>query len=203
MDADFNNQATKKGHNMIAMTDAEPSRTITMAAIENRARLYAEARTALEAELNELAEELDAAKRKHLAALKRLAARVAEREAELHNAVEVSPELFQKPRTAIFHGVKVGFTTSPGKVEFDDSEQVLKLLRRVFGDEDAKPYIISKEEPSKAALKQLDVVTLAKVGCRIEGAGDVVVLKCVDGDIEKLVARLIDKMVDAMVDGRE
>jgi hypothetical protein len=185
---------------MINMTEAEPRREITLGTIEERAARYTQARGELEAQITALAEEMDAIKRKHLRALRRLSSVVAEAEAELYNAIEVSPELFIKPRTAIFHGVKVGFTTGSGKVAFDDPDQVIKLIRKVFPDQ-AEVLIRSTEAPAKDALKLLDEADLRKVGCRLEDKGDLVVLKCVDGDIEKLVNKLIDKMVEAMTDG--
>lgn len=185
---------------MIMMTETEPSQPITLGTIEERAARYTGARGELEAQLNAMAEEMDAVKRKHLRALRRLSGVVAEREAELYNAIEVSPDLFIKPRTAIFHGVKVGFTKGIGRVAFDDADQVLKSIRR-FRKEDASCFIRTKEEPNKDALKQLTTDELARLGCRLEGTGDEVVLKCVDGDIEKLVNKLVDKMVEAMVDG--
>lgn len=185
---------------MIMMTEAEPRRETSLDTIEERAARYAHERAKLDEQLSAIAEDLDAVKRRHLRALRRQAGVVAEREAELYNAVEVSPELFAKPRTAIFHGVKVGFTTGTGRVAFDDPDQVVKLIRKVFPDQ-AEVLIRTKEEPAKDALKLLDEADLRKLACRLEGTGDLVVLKCVDGDIEKMVNKLIDKMVEAMVDG--
>jgi hypothetical protein len=152
----------------------------------------------LEFQIANLQEDLDRARTKHLRGLKRTAALVAEQEANLTAAIEAAPELFKKPRTHVFHGVKVGLTGSPGRVEFDDADSVIAQIRKLR-EEDADVLIRTKEEPNKDALRQLEVPDLRKLGCRIVGEGDQVVVKRTAGDVEKLIAKLIDRMVDAMV----
>jgi hypothetical protein len=39
-----------------------------------------------------------------------------------------------KPRTIMLHGVKCGFTTSVGKLAFDDVERVARLIKSVYGE---------------------------------------------------------------------
>jgi phage host-nuclease inhibitor protein Gam len=156
----------------------------------------------LEQMIADLEADLETVKRKHLTLLKRQAGVVANREAALIAAIEAAPELFKKPRTLMMHGVKLGYTTSQGRVEFEDADQVVKLIRRYYADL-LDEFVRTKEEPSKDALRRLTEPELAKICCRIEGAGDVVVLKRVAGDIEKLISRLIDKMVAAMVETEE
>ena len=86
----------------------------------------------LEEQIAALEADLEAVKAKHLRGLKKQAAIVAAREAELNSAVEGSPELFVKPRTFIMHGCKVGFSTSTGSVDFEDEAQVVKLVEKHF-----------------------------------------------------------------------
>src|SRR3989442_1674414 len=82
-----------------------------LAAVESLCQRLAEARAELEVEIQLVQAELASIRDKHLRGLKRLAAGVAEREAILRAAIESAPNLFIKPRTVIFHGVKVGFVT--------------------------------------------------------------------------------------------
>jgi hypothetical protein len=183
---------------MIAPNEIEPRHTTSLADIEGKSLLAANARRLFEDQLNELTAELAAVKKKHIAALKKLAALAATREAELFNLVESAPELFTKPRTVIFHGIKVGFTKSDGKIEWDDDAQVIKLIRKHLKDQE-DVLIAKKETPSAAALRNLTAADLQRVGCRLEGAGDVVVFKWADGEIEKAFDKLIAKMVEGMV----
>jgi len=142
----------------------------------------------LEEQIAALEADLAAVKAKHLRGLKKQAAIVAAREAELHSAVEGSPELFVKPRTFVMHGCKVGFTSSTGSVDFEDEAYVIKQVEKHFKarfDELVK----TEYTPRKDALRTLTALELAKLGCRIDGAGDV----------EKLINKLIEKLVGAMV----
>jgi hypothetical protein len=185
---------------MIAPSEpiAAAPRPATLGDIETRCAKYEDESTTLEAMIAELETDLEAVKNKHLRALKRQASVVAGCEAELIGAVETSPGLFVKPRTLTLHGVKVGLTTSVGKVAFDDEETVVKLVKKMF-DSVAPDYIHTSEVPNKDALRTLDPKLLNKLGCRIDGAGDVVLVKRTAGDVEKLLTKLKDKLVEAMV----
>jgi hypothetical protein len=92
----------------------------------------------------------------------------------------------------------VGFASSVGKIVFDDADTVVKLVER-FRKDDAETLIRTEKEPNKDALRTLSPADLARLGCRIEGAGDVVVVKREAGEVEKLIKRLIEKLVEAMV----
>lgn len=170
----------------------------TLASIEQLcARFDGEAATLEEAIAN-LEADLDAVKKKHLRIVKRQAAVVAGCEAELQSAVEAAPDLFEKPRSITLHGVKVGYNMSNGRLEYQDADSVVKLIKRYRGD-DVELLIHTSEEPNKDALRKLPAVDLAKLGCSIAGAGDQVIVRRVAGDVEKLVKKLMEKMVEAMV----
>jgi len=184
---------------MIATLDPVAGRAATpLADIENLCARFEDEAAALEILIAELEADLETVKQKHIAGLKRQAGVVARREAELTATVEANPGLFEKPRTIILHGIKCGFTSSIGKLVFDDAETVLKLIRR-FRKEDAETFIRSTPEPNKDALKTLEAAELARLGCRIEGAGDVVIVRRVAGDVEKLLKKMMEKLVETML----
>ena len=166
--------------------------------IETFAARYDTECAKLESMVGDLENDLEAAKQKHLRGLKRQASVVAARQAELHSAVEQSPALFVKPRTLTLHGTKLGFTSSEGKVAWNDDEKVVQLIEKQFPkrfDELVKTGFT----PKKDALRELTAGELAKLGCRIEGAGDMVLVKRVAGDVERLINKLIEKLASAMV----
>lgn len=184
---------------MIAPHESLAGRTIApLAGIEILCSRFDAESAELEQLITALETDLEAVKAKHLAGLKRQASVVARREAELTGAVEANPGLFIKPRTLTLHGIKAGYTSSVGKLAFDDADTTVSLIRR-FRKDDADTFIRTFEEPNKDALKTLDAADLARLGCRIEGAGDVVICKRVAGDVEKLIKKLIEKLVEAMV----
>lgn len=179
-------------------TTPNPTTQTDASEIEALCLTYDRACSELELQIANLQEDLDRARTKHLRGLKRTAALVAEHEAKLQAAIDAAPNLFRKPRTQVFHGVKVGFTASPGRIEFEDSASVIALIRKLR-KEDAEVLIRSKEEPNKDALRQLEKAELSRLGCRIVDEGDQVIVKRTAGDVEKLIGKLIDRMVDAMV----
>ena len=182
---------------MIAPHD-QISGASSLAALETRCARFDEASAELEKLIADLEADLEAVKQKHLRGLKRQAGHVAGLEAELRSAIEAAPELFIKPRSLTIHGVKVGFTLSQGKVEWQDDARVLALIKKHHKG-DADVLIRTVEEPNKDALRALPAGELARLGCTIEGAGDVVICKRVAGDVEKLINRLVEKLVAAMV----
>jgi len=166
----------------------------SLAEIERFTKDFAEARERLAQLVGDIESELEAIKRRHMAALKRFVAGTAERHARLKAAIEETPELFVKPRTLILHGVKIGFQKGKGGIEFDDADRVVELIRKHFDDPDA--LIRREEKPDKEALAKLSAAELKKIGCAIVDAGDQVVIKPTDGDVEKVVNALLKDAVD-------
>lgn len=185
---------------MISINEHVAGSEATLGQIETKSEKYEVASAFLDQLISDLETDLETVKKKHLARIKKQAGEVANLEAELHSLIERSPKLFVRPRTLTVHGIKVGFTLSTGKLEFDDEETVITLIKK-FHKDDVDTYIRKTEEVNKDALRTLDTDALKKLGCKIEGAGDVVVLKRVAGEVEKLINKLITKLVEAMVDG--
>ena len=184
---------------MISTLENAGGNARTMTELETLAGSYDGECVKLETLIGDLEADLAAVKAKHLRAIKRQAAIVAAREAELHSAVEQSPALFIKPRTATMHGTKFGYTTSEGKLEWNDADQVVANVRKHFPKR-FDELVKTEYTPKKDVLRDLPAGELARLGCRIEGAGDIVLLKRVAGDVEKLINKLIEKLVSAMVE---
>ncbi len=162
----------------------------TLQQIETLTKDYAEWREGLSAAVRALEEEIGAAKRKYLPSIRRKAAAVAERHAALKAAIEQSADLFEKPRTRIFNGIKVGIQKSKGEMKWVDTEQVVRLIKKHFPDL-ADTLIRTTESPVKGALGQIAAADLKKIGVTIEDDGDVVVIKSTDSEIDKLVDALL------------
>jgi tetratricopeptide (TPR) repeat protein len=168
---------------------------MNLADIEKQTKDYADARAVLAEAVRDLNDELELAKRQALAGIKRALHKAAKAEAELKAALEAEPELFEKPKTQIFHGVKVGYRKSSGKIEWEDDDQVVKLIKK-YHEELADVLIKTTEKPIKKALQELDAAALKKLGVTVEDTGDVVVIKPVDSEVDKLVAALLKDAVD-------
>lgn len=164
---------------MTKLTDIEPT-----------AKAYAEARAKVADIVTDLNSGIEALKRDHMPALKRAIARAAEKHDQLKQIIEANPDLFIKPRTVIYHGVKLGMQKGKGGIAFDDAEQVVRLIKKHY-PEQADVLVVTTEKPAKDALAQLTVAELKKVGCTVVDAGDAVVIKPTDSEVDKLVDTLL------------
>jgi hypothetical protein len=185
---------------MIALAETGGVRTPLEPEIEPLCARYNAECVKLEDLMADLEADLAAVKDRHLRTLKRQAALVAAGEAELHQAVAASPQMFVKPRTTILHGTKIGYLNSVGSVTYADEARVVQLIGKHFPDR-LEELVKTERTPRKDALRTLTGPELARLGCRIEGAGDLIVVKRVAGDVEKLINKLIEKLVTAMVAG--
>lgn len=162
----------------------------TLGDIERLTKDFADWREQLSVSVRALEDEINAVKRKHITAIKRKVAAVAERQANLKAAIEESAGLFRKPRTMILHGIKIGYQKSKGKISWADDDQVIKLIKKHF-PEQADVLIKMTEKPVKDALQNLTAADLKRIGVTIDETGDFVVIKSTDTEIDKFVEALL------------
>lgn len=162
----------------------------TMNEIEARTKVYADARGKLAEVVSTLQEGLDALKKDNLPRIRRQVQRLAELEADLKALIELSPDLFVKPKTVVLHGVKVGFEKGKGAILFDDEDKVVQLIEKRLPDL-AEQLVKTTKKPLKGGLAQLTAQQLKSIGCTVEETGDQVVIRAVDKDVDKLVAALL------------
>jgi hypothetical protein len=164
---------------------------MTLADIEKLTKDYADARGHLTAIVERLNDKLERAKRAEIGAIKGAVAVAKARQAKLQAAIEAEPALFGKPKTQIFHGVKVGYRKGSGKIEWEDDAVLVARIKKLLPAAQAELLIQTKEKPIAKALADLDAADLKRLGVTVEDTGEVVVIKPVDGDVDKLVAALL------------
>lgn len=76
--------------------------------IEARAKLYADARERLSGIVAGLNAGIEALKRAAIPDIKRAIASAATHHDHLRTMIEDAPDLFVKPRSVVFHGIKLG-----------------------------------------------------------------------------------------------
>lgn len=162
----------------------------TMEDIEQLTEAYANARQSLELHTQELEDELRLIKSSRIDFIRRAAQRAHERAAELKAAIEASPELFERPRTRVLHGVKVGIQKGKGRLVWDDEQQVLKRIKQLYDDE-IGVLVNVIERPNRAALQELPAAELKRLGVRVVDDGDYVVIRSSDSAVDKLVDALL------------
>jgi hypothetical protein len=164
--------------------------------ISKQADAFAAARTLLAERVTALNDGMAQLRRQHIAGIKRALAKAAEAEAALRELVQANPAAFAKPRTRVFNGVKVGFQKGKGVLNIPDVAAVIARIKKHMPDQ-ADLLIATTEKPVKDALAQLDGADLKKLGITITDAGDQVVVKPVDSEVDKLVDALLKDAVGA------
>lgn len=162
----------------------------TLADIEAGARRYAEARERLARVVDAMHSRMEAIKREYMRELKRAVNEAAEQHEVLRALIEAAPELFVRPRTVVFHGIKVGYQKGKGRIEWDDADRVVQLIRKHY-PERAGLLIVTSERPAKEALAQLSAAELKRLGVSVVDAADEVVIRPTDSAVERMVEALL------------
>jgi hypothetical protein len=158
--------------------------------IVKRAEAYAAARAVLSEKVTALTSGIADLKRQLVPAIKKAVAKTAEAEAELRAEIEANPDDFIKPKTHVFNGVRVGYMKAKGTLDYEDADAVIARIRKHFPDQ-ADVLIKTKESPAKDALALLPAGDLKKLGVTVTSDGDQVVIKPVDGEVDKMVDALL------------
>lgn len=164
--------------------------TIRLEDIEQLAETYASQHQALETCISMLEEEVTAVKKRHLDDIRRGAHQAHAAAEALKEAIEAAPELFEKPRTRVFHGIKVGYQKGKGRLVWDNEAHVVKRIKDLYVDE-IGVLITTSERPNRAALAELPAAELKRLGVRLEDTDDQVVIRSSDSEVDKLVKALL------------
>ncbi len=151
-------------------------KTQTLDQIENLTRNFAEHYRTCESLFEAKRRELEALDKKYELSITRETGHLRAQFKALFTAIQSSPELFESPRTHVFHGFKVGFQRSKGSLSWKDEAAVLEKIHDRFG-KDSIAYIATTEKPDKKFLSILPQETLAELGITLEEDGDKVMIK--------------------------
>lgn len=163
----------------------------TIKDIENATKEFALARQRLAGLVAELNDQIEQLKRARHAALQRATAELAQHHGHLKSLIAAAPQCFTRPRTAVFHGIKVGYQKGKGCIEFADSDRVVALIHRHYEDEAAEALLHIIERPDKEALAKLSVAELRKLGCTVVESDDQIVIRSADHDVDKTITTLL------------
>lgn len=164
--------------------------TTAMERTEQLTQNYRQRYDVLADRVQDLEGEVEKLKRRRLPGIKSAVHAAAQARDELQAHIEQHPELFDRPRTVVIAGIRVGLMKGKGKIEFDAAEKVVRLIRKHLPDQ-ADSLIRVTEAPVKKALGNLSTAELKRIGCTVEETADQVVIKPVDGDVDKLVNALL------------
>ncbi len=164
----------------------------TIGEIEQLTKGFSAARDRLCETVQELEKEIQALKISRMPSIKMWVRIAKEKRDKLAAAIDASPKLFEKPRTVIFYGIKVGLEKAKGKIEWVSEEAVVRLIKKHF-PEMVDVLIKKTEKPLKKPLGRLSVDDLKKLGVTVQETDDAVVIRPVDSEVDKLVDALLSE----------
>lgn len=157
--------------------------------IETATHHYAGKRDDLRAIAGRCKAEVDVIRERYRTEIRAAAADAAVAHDGLVALIGVNRAVFDKPRTRLFSGIKVGLRKTPGRIEFADAKRVLELIRKKL-PELVERLIRTKEEPNREQIKELEPKQLAAIGASLIATGDEVVVDHASDEIDKLIDAL-------------
>lgn len=169
--------------------------TTTMEQLTEHARVLAERREHLLKLVAELRKAQDELETDNLPGIRAAVNAATEAWQALEQQVRDHPHLFEKPRTVKAHGISFGLEKGAGAVVLDDEGRTVALVQRHF-PERFDELVETRHTPRKTALALLSAADLKRVGGRIDGTGDRVVIRVPKSATDKLVQALIKNAAD-------
>lgn len=167
----------------------------TVGQIEEATKKFSEQRARVKKIVEAVTEEVNRVQRAYITKLRQVVQDAAASEAELETLLESAPELFVKPRTFVFHGIKVGYGKRKGCIEIEDDVKTIALIKKHL-PKLADVLISTSESVSKDSLSSLTGDDLKRIGCGVTKDTDAVVIKPTDGEIDKAVTALLKGAVE-------
>ncbi len=162
--------------------------------IEKLTEEFAKDRGLLADAVGELEEKINQAKRHYLPIIRKCVRRAASSREELVTAIDGAPSLFAKPKTRIFHGIKVGYRKQKGEIVVEDEPKTIRLIEKLFPGDAYEGIGLLRQKVSvdKAAVaKSLAAADIKRLGITIKEDTDEIVIAPVDGDVERIVEALL------------
>lgn len=161
---------------------------MSMTEIENLAHDHAVAINALAAKVSEVNAEIEAITKKASARIQKLVAVCIETRSNLVYEIENNTDLFEKPRTQVLSGIKVGFVKGKDTIAYvDDADKTCALIAKHYPDM-AEALVKTKCSPVVSAIQNLPPEKMKKIGVTVVPGTDDVVATPTDGAVHKLVA---------------
>lgn len=170
----------------------------SMKHIEQLAAQYADARAHLVDRAGALQRQRDAIDNDHLPGIRAAHAQLGEAQIALRDAIEAAPELFDKPKTRVLHGVKFGYQVFKGRVEFADEQATIARIRKLLPEDQQELMIRKVESVHKPAVNDLSAADLKRLAITVTPDQDRVIIKSTDTAVDKLIKALtadLDKLM--------
>lgn len=160
---------------------------VDLHAIEAAAVMLAGQRRALEAELQAADEKLARVREAAAGRLRKAAQDTQAAEKRLLRLVEAAPQLFTRPQSMEFDGVKVGWRKGKGRLELPDTEKLVQRAEDLLTPAQRKAVLKVKTTVLKGGLAKLSGDLLKKLGVTLTAAGPEPFVTYPKSPVEKMV----------------
>lgn len=147
--------------------------------------------------MTEIKADTEELRKKYLARIRRVMSQVTARHADLYREIAENKDLFQKPRTQVIEGIRVGLSRGKGRLEVPNEEQTIAAIEEHLPKQ-AKFLIRIEKSLIVSAAKKLPPETLDLIGAEIVGKEDTVVIEEVEAQINKILSSLIKFQVEEL-----
>jgi hypothetical protein len=168
----------------------------TIEEIEHCCKVYSQANETLTEIKSQLQSEVEAVKTKYYKRVKNAIEGVVDAHTILFATIEESPEHFVKPKTVIFHGVKVGFQKGKDTLEISNPEKTVKLIEKIYDEDRAAELVKIEKVPVLDLIKTLPADEIKEIKCKLVKGSDAVVIKTVDTEVDKFIKSLTKQALE-------
>ncbi len=166
--------------------------------IETSADRYSIAKSDVTDLVEEITARVDELKKEFAPRVKAAMRIAATRHEDLYRLIADNPDLFKKPRTYLFAGLKVGMQTGPATIETDDESLTIELIEKHLTQEQQKLLVKTTKKLNVVAVKKLDEKTLRVIRASLVEGKDHVVIKETDTQFEKIFSSIVKDQVEEL-----
>ena len=169
---------------------------VTQLDMQRRAEALSQARETLSELLRVMNAEIETIKQGSIAQIRAAGRKVAAEHNKLAELIAAHPDLFDRPRTHVVAGLKYGLQKQRGRMSWTCDTKLCERIHALTasGDLTAEQealLINTTEKPVAKALEKLDAKLLKRLGVTVAADTDEVLIKSVDGEVEKAVNAII------------
>lgn len=158
--------------------------------LERRVQDYADTLAEYNTLTAQVRDEIKQVTARHLAAIRRLFNGLQDQQADICAEIKAHPEWFQRPKTRVIHGIKLGLRKRKGRLVIRAAARTVQRIKELYED-DIGVLIKTTETPLKSGLEKLSARELKRLGVEVTDDSDDVVFVSTIDEIDNLIDFLI------------
>lgn len=167
------------------------TKTAALVRLEDLAEAFAETEAALARSVQECEDDVARTRARHATEVRTRSEALADARAELIREVDANRALFEKPKSRVLAGVKLGLRKAQDDLDLGDEDKLVARIRSVC-PEKADSLIQTKSNVVRKAVKALSKDLLQRLGVRYVAGADEPFAAVEKSDAEKQAEAILD-----------